>query len=339
MKLVFQIDTLHLQVKGYSILAMSDQLVSVIIPSYNHEAFVQQAIESVMKQTYKKIELIVIDDGSKDNSSIILKKLQAQYSFKLVVRENRGLCKTLNEGFSLANGKWVALLASDDFYHERFIEKNVASVEQENTLFIASHCEASMISVEGDNLGERNATLGKPPLEGDAFHEIAHVRGGIVPSSLFTSKAVMEKVGGYDEELIAEDFDLHLRVARIAKFKYISAPLFYSRHVPGSLGRKPWLWADDIFAALAKHADILGDELDTLVVEHSLRLSKGCFLHGGWRYGSRLGLQAIMKADSLSGRLRVSAQFISNSSYALCSHIAHRVLPKEMINRIRLVIR
>lgn len=91
-------------------------LVTVIIPSYNHERYISQSIESVVFQSYKNIEIIVIDDGSKDQSVTLINGLADKYGFIVIARENRGVAKTLNEGIGLARGKYMSFLASDDYY-------------------------------------------------------------------------------------------------------------------------------------------------------------------------------------------------------------------------------
>lgn len=91
-------------------------LVSVIIPSYNHCRYVEQAISSVLDQDWPEIDLIVIDDGSKDGSPEVIQRiLDAKGGFRFVARENRGLISTLNEGIALSRGEAVCLLASDDY--------------------------------------------------------------------------------------------------------------------------------------------------------------------------------------------------------------------------------
>ena len=92
-------------------------LVSIIMSSYNHEKYIETAILSALNQTYKNIELIVVDDGSKDNSASILKQLKEKYNFYLEIRENNGLVKTLNYILkNLVHGKYVCVLDSDDYY-------------------------------------------------------------------------------------------------------------------------------------------------------------------------------------------------------------------------------
>lgn len=94
-------------------------LVTVMIPSYNHEKYIKESIQSVIDQTYSRLELIVIDDGSKDNSIQIIEEMrlaceQRFEHFQFIFRENRGLSRTLNQGLSLARGEYFSIVASDD---------------------------------------------------------------------------------------------------------------------------------------------------------------------------------------------------------------------------------
>lgn len=96
-------------------------LVSVVIPCYNHENYVQESLRSVIDQTYENIELIIIDDGSKDTSVEKIKEIEELCKSRFVrfefrTRSNKGLCPTLNEGFAWCRGKYICILASDDAY-------------------------------------------------------------------------------------------------------------------------------------------------------------------------------------------------------------------------------
>ena len=103
-------------------------LVSVLIPAYNHEKYVQEAIQSVIDQTYQNIELIIVDDGSKDST---WKKIQEMKSvcekrFSRILfetKKNEGTCATLNKLLTLANGEYISILASDDKFKPQLIEK------------------------------------------------------------------------------------------------------------------------------------------------------------------------------------------------------------------------
>jgi len=104
-------------------------LVSVLLPSYNHEKYIKYSILSVIDQTYQNIELIIIDDGSTDSTHQVIKKLLNTYDFQYKHRENKGLAKTLNELLSMSNGKYIALFSSDDKWDSNKIEEQVSIME------------------------------------------------------------------------------------------------------------------------------------------------------------------------------------------------------------------
>lgn len=103
--------------------------VSVIMPSYNHEKFITDAIESVLSQTYENYELIIIDDGSKDGSWNKICLYSDHPKIKFFRRENKGLVETLKELRMLARGKYLTILASDDIFHENKLEVMVDLLE------------------------------------------------------------------------------------------------------------------------------------------------------------------------------------------------------------------
>tara|TARA_R110002049_G_scaffold187196_1_gene355464 strand:+ start:258 stop:2693 length:2436 start_codon:yes stop_codon:yes gene_type:complete len=110
----------------------SSPLVSIVVPSYNHRAYLGAALSSVFAQTYRKLELIVIDDGSRDGSPELLRDLlrYCPYPNRLVVRANRGAHRTINEGIELAQGRYVNVLNSDDRFPADRIERFVDLVER-----------------------------------------------------------------------------------------------------------------------------------------------------------------------------------------------------------------
>ena len=114
-------------------------LVSVIIPSFNHELFISDAINSVFDQTYNNIELIVVDDGSKDSSLSILSKIKNS-KFSLLRQKNRGAHAAINRGIKEAKGKFLAILNSDDLFHKDRIRLLVESFDKD-TLLVCSWLE------------------------------------------------------------------------------------------------------------------------------------------------------------------------------------------------------
>ena len=110
-------------------------LVSVVVPCYNHERYVKECIQSIIDQSYKNIELIVIDDGSKDASVAVIEGLRGACEerftrFEFSARENRGLCNTLNQALDWCQGEYFAAIASDDQWLPFKTEKQVEYLEE-----------------------------------------------------------------------------------------------------------------------------------------------------------------------------------------------------------------
>lgn len=104
---------------------MKKPLVSVIIPCYNYAQYVEQAISSVFNQTYKNIEVIVINDGSTDDSHEVILKLQNKYKFIYIKQENQGIIATRNKGIDLAKGDYLIQLDADDWLDPRYVEETL----------------------------------------------------------------------------------------------------------------------------------------------------------------------------------------------------------------------
>ena len=108
-------------------------LVSIIIPVYNVELYVKESIESVLKQTYKNIEIIIVDDGSTDNSLKVCKEvLDTDKRIKVIHQENQGVVKARNKGIELANGDYIMFVDSDDWIDANMVEelvKNMVDVD------------------------------------------------------------------------------------------------------------------------------------------------------------------------------------------------------------------
>src|SRR5512132_2823895 len=105
--------------------------VSVVVPSYNHARFIETTLRSIAKQNTLPKELLVIDDGSSDDSPGIIERVLRDFPFpsELIARENRGLCATLNEGLAKTSGKYFAYLGSDDLWLPGFLSQRVQLLE------------------------------------------------------------------------------------------------------------------------------------------------------------------------------------------------------------------
>ncbi|MDF4756482.1 glycosyltransferase family A protein, partial [Vibrio parahaemolyticus] len=110
------------------------QLVSVIVPLYNAEKYIEETMESILNQTYKNIEIVIVDDGSKDQSSSIVKNLKKKYpeQIKYILQENQGVSVARNTGIENASGEYISFLDSDDLWHPTKIEKQIESMHKNN---------------------------------------------------------------------------------------------------------------------------------------------------------------------------------------------------------------
>lgn len=210
-----------------------NEKVSVVIPSYNHEPYVLKAIESVLRQEWPQIDLIVIDDGSTDASPQILSDFHKNSGdFRLLLNSNKGLIKTLNEGLSLADGEFFCLLASDDYLLPGSLSSR-ASYLSENPGYVAVFGEAQ---VTCDNVITNQRLMSK---EKRRLFELADpipefIRGVHLPiHTLMARTAALRKIGGFDERYKnCEDLDPPLLLYLTGPVQFIDIPVYsYREHL------------------------------------------------------------------------------------------------------------
>ena len=181
-------------------------LVSVVIPTYNRWPMVGEAIESVLGQTFRSVELIVVDDGSTDGTT----KELAKYGLKVrvVSCSKGGVAAARNYGVTIARGRYLAFLDSDDLWLPKKLEIQVA--------FMAQHPEVEICQTE--EVWLRNGIRVNPKAKhrkpcGDIFRPSLDLCL-VSPSAVMMTKELFEKVGRFDESLaVCEDYDLWLRIA------------------------------------------------------------------------------------------------------------------------------
>lgn len=206
---------------------MSDPLVSVIIPTYNREKEISAAVESVLKQTYQNIELIVVDDGSTDAT---LKKL-SKYDDKIrvVCQDNAGPSAARNHGVSVSNGEIIAFLDSDDLYLPTKISRQVEVLQRVDGAVPCCLCNAIVCSPSGREKMSFDLAMLKSFYPEGIWKDITRVL--ITRFILFTQAVAIRreaflKLGGFDEHLqIMEDFDLALRLSLAGPWAYIKTSL------------------------------------------------------------------------------------------------------------------
>ena len=222
-------------------------LVSIVVPSYNHEKYVEQTIKSIVNQTYGNIELIVIDDGSSDSSVRIIKKLSNLYNFKFIYRSNKGLSATLNEGIKLSQGKYWCVCASDDLYKPNKIEAQVKYME-ENPKFGMSFAKTIMF----DDDGNERAVKRRFSKEGWVFDELIIGTISIPAVTVMIRRNVFNNVGTFDEALWVEDWDMWLKITNKYEIGFINEYLALYREHETNISKQTWKMYQAKFTTLNK---------------------------------------------------------------------------------------
>lgn len=218
-------------------------LVSILVPCYNHEKFVADCINSLIAQTYENIEVIICDDCSADNSFGVIKEYEEAMKkrFKKVVimrnEVNRGITKNLNGMLELAQGEYIKLIASDDMLAEDAIENLVAfakvseaDIVYSNMRYIGYDCHYPVGNIE--NL--KTFYTERPPVGRGIIGSI-YANNFIAAPSVIFPKATFDKFGNFDEEGMTEDLEYWLRVATEGKFDYLDCCTVFYRRSENSL--------------------------------------------------------------------------------------------------------
>lgn len=229
-------------------------LISVVIPCYNHERFILQAVNSVLNQTYENLELIVIDDGSKDRCAEILSKIEdPRYTF--IAQENRGANNTINRGLALAKGKYLAILNSDDVFYADRLRRCV--------VYLEDHLDISMVSTYIEIIDERGRGKGfkeawknmEPWMLPDRAHSyvvtsdfsrnLIAANFIATTSNMVFTRELYEQIGGMRNLRYAHDWDFALRAVEKSKCALLEKPLLqYRVHSNNTIskGRKHMLF-------------------------------------------------------------------------------------------------
>ncbi|WP_158538123.1 glycosyltransferase [Corallincola holothuriorum] len=208
--------------------------VSVIIPAYNREAYIEETINSVLYQTFQNFELIVVDDGSTDNTRNILESFDDERISILEHpgRANKGQSAAINLGLKHAKGEFIAILDSDDYWLPEKLEIQVAYLQQHNDIGLV-YANGTAVDPNRNHLypiyNEDHRECSDP---GRVLKDCYF----FVPTNSLVRSEVIRKVGEFDESLrAAQDHDMAIRIAETTKLAYINTPLFAYRRHPESI--------------------------------------------------------------------------------------------------------
>ena len=213
--------------------------VSVIIPTYNYAHYITEAVESVLNQTYKDFEIIVVDDGSTDNTKEVIRPYLNK--IKYIYQQNSGPSAARNRGIKEAKGEYIAFLDADDIWLPQKLELQIKFIEKEKELglvFSDMTCfnEKGIlkksflkdIPVFNDLCIESLSSIEKI-ISDDVFNAL--LQGNFIPTNtVIVKKECFDKVGLFDENLLfVEDRDMWLRIALAYRIGFIKLPLVKRR--------------------------------------------------------------------------------------------------------------
>jgi len=228
----------------------ASELVSAIMPAYNAERFINQAIQSVLSQTYADWELIVVDDGSTDGTAAIVSRF-TDPRIRCIHQENQGLAGARNTGIRAAQGTYLAFIDSDDEWLPTFLERCLARLQPDAHL-AAVHT----LNYHIDQNGVRLPQIGDGTVPPKALHARLLEGGFFPPCTVVVRTQVVLEVGLFDTDLQGqgtEDWDLWLRIARHYRMDGIDEPLVNYRVYPGSMATNAAKMHACRLSVLAKH--------------------------------------------------------------------------------------
>ncbi|ATG91907.1 glycosyltransferase family 2 protein [Methylomonas koyamae] len=217
---------------------MNTSLISVIMPCYNAENYVESAVESVFRQTHANVELIVVDDGSTDKSYSVLTQCQQKYpNLKVFQQSNQGPFPARNLALKHATGEFIAFLDADDYWAANFLEKLLQGIENNNADL--SYCGWQNV-VEGGENGP--AYLPNPYEKGDISQAFLASCPWPIHAAL-VRREVIEKANGFSlRRFSAMDYDLWIRISAITR-NIVLVPevlAFYRWHNHGQISSVKW---------------------------------------------------------------------------------------------------
>ncbi|MCW5910059.1 MAG: glycosyltransferase [Cyclobacteriaceae bacterium] len=227
-------------------MVMQQPLVSVICVCYNHAQYVVQALDSVIAQTYKPVELIVIDDGSSDNSQGVIRQWAMTHpEVQVLLNEgNLGYCKTFNKALALTHGKYIIDLAADDVLLPERVQEGVTAL-QTNANAGVTFSDAEHIDRNGQRLSLHSARFPHHLVpSGNVYKEVVSWYF-ICSATLMFTREVIEYLEGYDESLAYEDFDFWIRSARKFSYVYVPRVLVKKRRLPGSMSHRQYTFGSE----------------------------------------------------------------------------------------------
>jgi glycosyltransferase involved in cell wall biosynthesis len=223
-------------------------LVSIIMPTYNAEKFISKSIQSVLNQTYQNWELIVVNDGSKDNTSKVVESFDDK-RILLIKQKNSGVSKARNIGIKNAKGAYIAFLDSDDLWLKKKLEIQVNYMLNHPNIVLSYTYYNSFV---GDDTVVKNKQL--YPFKINNLNERLLVFNFIATLTVMVKSDVLKDIGGFDTQLFGpEDWDLWIKVSQKGNIGYINQNLALYREHDGGISKSKARQLEEEYKVLLRH--------------------------------------------------------------------------------------
>ena len=300
-------------------------LVSVIIPAYNAEVFIERTIQSVLNQTYTNLEIIVIDDGSSDRTSQIVNTIAQQDSrLRLLQQPNSGVAAARNLGIAKSQGELIAPIDADDIWYPLNIEKQVAMMGKADSSVGLVYSWS--VDIDEDDLLQGGFHMSH--LQGNVYEALVYRNFIGNASAILIRRACLEKVGGYDPNLKkqnaqgCEDWDIYLRIAKFYQFRVVPEFLVGYRQLIGSMSTN--------YMAMAKSHLLVMDDVKKQRVDiddtfYQLSISNFCVY---------LSLKSSSSGNHRNALTWLYKAWQSNPQLVIFSHYTYILLVTSVVKLI-----
>lgn len=232
-------------------------LISIITPTYNREKFLSAAIDSVLKQTYKNFELIIVDDGSTDNTqALVASYVEKDPRIKYLQQKNQGQSVARNYALSIASGDFICFLDSDNYWPEEKLEKSIGAFE--------SHPEVDIVYGDCITIDEQGNELHRNNMRRYSGNIAALLLKDnfVSMNTTMTRRKCFDEMGGMSgKRRVADDYDLWLKFSARFRFMYMPEFLAYYRVMENQISTNKKLRFDTnekiIFDFLAAYPDLI----------------------------------------------------------------------------------
>jgi len=244
--------------------------VSIVMPAYNSRARIVESINSVINQTYENWELIVIDDGSSDDTYEIVNGVSKSESrIKLKKQKNQGIGATRNNGYQFSSGNWIAFLDHDDLWHPHKLEMQVKAIRSDPAFDVIFSGGWFFYNNDINKLTEYRTVYGT--FRYDEMYLKQLEENYIATLSIMVKRSLLEKIGPWDERKLiqgCDDYDYLFRMAKAnATFHGVKEHLFYYRKHDNN-------YSNDYVKMFVAEANVLVENFDSRILNSRVKVKK-----------------------------------------------------------------